>query len=410
VLFDPTKSKEEQSVKAQNLKFSTIDYTFRDFYKEYQHYKAILEGNKEVIKEGETVNPKDISLFEFNYEDSFYKTKDRVVTLWGIDYQRIMEKKSNPNTDIEVWLAENKNIPMDLSGGYFPIENIDRCSNVLLDEANDLYPEALDGCAAPCILGIDTAPAKANTAFVILKVGQYSKERDERVCKVANSGNPCPLLGINDICLNKYYNAVIYAYEANKMEQKDRVKKIYELMERYNIISIVMDARGGGYELADLLRDRDYIRNTIGPGKQAIYDPLEYPQGEGHSILKLFKTTQDDNLLFNSYLKGLLNNVHILFPKPLRGRPDNPRLMENYGHIETLINQLARIKAIPHGNSVKFEIESVDPESGRIMPGRKDLYSSLLYACGALRELLILQEQFNRKKEIVFANPRMISI
>ncbi len=406
VLFDPTKAKEDQPIKSQSLKFSTIDYTYRDFYKEYEHYRSILEQGKLIQHDGNAIDPNDISLFEFNFEDSFYKEGDKVTTLWGTDFQRILEKKDNPNTDKEVWWAENKNIPMDVSGGYFPIETIEECSNVLLDIKNDTFPEALDNCSGQCILGIDTAPAKANTAFVVIKAGQLnSNDRDVSKCQIANAGQPCIMLGKGKSCIYRGYNALIYAFEANKMDQKKRVQKIYELLDRYNIIAIAMDARGGGYELADLLRDEQYIQQNVGYDKKPIYDPLEYPNGEGHPILKLYKITQSDNMIFNAYLKGMLGNRQFLLPKPLRGRPENPRLLEIYGHVETLISQLARIKAIPHGQGLKYEIESVDPSTGRLASGTKDLYSALLYATGRLREFLIEKEQTNRVREIQFADP-----
>lgn len=406
VLFDPTKAKEDQPIKSQSLKFSTIDYSYRDFYKEYEHYKAILEQGDTILNDGDAIDPNDISLFEFNFEDSFYKEGDKVTTLWGMDFQRIQEKKLNKNTDLEVWHAENKNIPMDVSGGYFPIETIEDCTNIILDTKKDTFPEALDSCPGQCILGIDTAPAKANTAFVIIKIGQFnSSDRDVSKCQIANAGQPCPMLGKGKSCIYKGYNALIYAFEANKMDQKKRVQKIYELLGRYNIIAIAMDARGGGYELADLLRDAQYIDQNVGYDKKPIYDPKEYPNGEGHPILKLYKITQSDNMIFNAYLKGMLGNRQFLLPKPLRGRPENLRLLEIYGHVETLISQLARIKATPHGQGLKYEIEAVDPSTGRMSSGTKDLYSALLYATGRLRELLIDQEQTNRVREVLFAEP-----
>ena len=93
-------------------------------------------------------------------------------------------------------------------------------------------------------------------------------------------------------------------------------------------------------------------------------------------------------MLFNGYLKGIITNQSLLFPKPLRDRPDNPRILEIAGHVETLTNQVARIKASPAGKGIKFDIESIDPKTGRRVPGKKDLYSALLYAVGRMRDLL----------------------
>lgn len=399
VLYDPTKSEEEQEIKSQSIKTSTIDYAHRSFYKEYLKYRAVLGGNL-IDNSKDKLSNSDISVFEWNFEDAYYETEnDKTRTVWGIDYKRIKERKNNPNIDEDIWLAENKNIPMDISGGYFSFDSVDKCSNVLLNKGDlDSFPEVLESCSGECILGVDTAPASANSAFVVIKVGNLNMvNRDVSLCKVANFGQPCPLLGKRQNCLYGKYNAVIYAYEENKMSQKDRIKLIYDLMDRYNIISVAMDARGGGYELADLLKDRDYIKNVIGHDQVPIYDPQKDTVNDAIPVLNLYTTNQKDNLIFNAYLKALLSNTKITLPKALRSKPENNKIFEIYGHIETLVNQLIRIKAIPQGKFLKFDIEVVSPETGRKQTGNKDLYSALLYAVARERELK--EEQRNTVEE-----------
>jgi len=393
VLYDPSKPAEEQVVRNRSIAISTCDYDFRDFYRQYIYYKSVLESHEQEAttedEEAEQVQKSDISLFNFDLDDSYYKYNGKRVMTWGVDYTRIMKKKSLPTTDLALWMAENKNIPLNLQGGYFPFADIEKGMNVILDPKHETYAEALDSCSAPCILGVDTAVSKDNTAFVIIKAAAYGyKDRDPELCMTANMGKKCPLLGVGKKCHQKRHSSVIYAYEENKMGQQDRVKLIYELMDRYNIIGIAVDFRGGGGELADLLRDEDYIKRKINADAKGIFDPERNPGSKGLPILKLYSTTQDMNLVFNGYLKGIIANTNLLFPRPLRGRPENVRLLESAGHIETLVNQVARIKAFPSGRNVKFEIESIDPSSGRKVPGRKDLYSALTMAVGRMRELI----------------------
>lgn len=388
VLMDPTKSAEEQPVKAQSVKISTIDFSHRDFYKEYKQFHAMIASGKTGVVGDQQITSDDISVFEFNFEDSYIKHPDgsREV-FWGMNLDRIYKKKENDSTDKDIWYAENKNIPMDLEGGFFSLDMLEKCSNYLLDENLDLYPEALDRCCGQCILGIDTAPSGDNTAFTVIKVGGIDHERNFDACP-----DSCPMKHFSKCKLYKK-NSIIYAYEENKMSQKDRVKKVYEIMNRFNIVSIALDARGGGYELADLLGDRDYVTSVTNNSEvPLVYNPADTsrPHPEGAlPILTTYSTTQDDNLIFNSYLRALFSNQNLLIPKPLRGRPDTQTLLESYGHIESLINQLSRIKAIPYGKSVKFIIETTDPETGRKKSGKKDLYSSLLYASAKLREKML---------------------
>lgn len=392
VLYDPTKPADQQQVKNMTMAVSTCDFTFRDFYLQYDYYKSVLESDDEIEIGAKKLTKKDISVFEFNIDDSYYTYNGNRVPTWGLDYDRMIKKKNSPTTDINLWNAENKNIPLNLQGGYFPFEAIEAGQNIVLNDKTEQYPEALDSCSGQCILGIDTAPSGDNSAFVIIKAGPYNyTDKDVAKCMTANMGKPCPLLGVGRGCKLTSHAQVVFAYEENKMSQQDRIKLIYDLMGRYNIISIAMDARGGGLELSDLLSDPEFIKQQISPNARPIFDPEKRPEGKGLPILTLYSTTQEQNMLFNGYLKGTITNQVLLFPRPLRDRPDNPRILEIAGHVETLTNQVARIKAIPAGKGVKFDIESIDPNTGRRMPGKKDLYSALLYACGKMRDLVEIQ-------------------
>lgn len=392
VLYDPTKPADKQQIKNMTLAVSTADYSFRDFYLQYEYYKSVLETEEQVEVGLKKLTKEDISVFEFNIDDAYYTRNGERVPTWGLDYDRMLKKRNSPTTDINLWNAENKNIPLNLQGGYFPFESIEAGQNVVLKTATEQYPEALDSCSGQCILGIDTAPSGDNTAFVVIKAGPYNYvDKDVEKCKTANMGKPCPILGVGRGCTLTSHAQVIFAYEENKMSQQDRIKLIYELMSRYNIISIAMDARGGGLELSDLLADPEFIKQSIHFDAKPIFDPERRPEGKGMPILTLYSTTQEQNMLFNGYLKGIITNQVLLFPKPLRDRPDNPRILEIAGHVETLTNQVARIKAIPSGKGIKFDIESIDPNTGRRVPGKKDLYSALLYACGKMRDLVEVQ-------------------
>ena len=402
VLYDPTKPAEEQPIRNMMLSISTCDYDFRDFYKQYIYYNSVLtsgdRGHNVTGAEEEELTPEDLSVFEFNIDDSYYMYKDKRKFTWGLDFVRMMKKYNSPTTDKALWKAENKNIPLNLQGGYFPFEDIDKGQNIVLEIKNETYPEALDSCSAPCILGVDTAPAGDNTAFVVIKCGTLDTKQDVEKCLTASMGGECPLLGSGKRCNLRSYNQVIFAHEENKMSQRDRITLIYELRRRYNIVAIGMDARGGGLELADLLMDSDYIREFVGPEAKPICDLERFPDAKGDAILTLFSTTQDMNMLYNGYMKGLISNQSLLFPKPLRGRPDNPRVFESAGHLESLTSQVARIKAVPAGKGVRFDIESVDPKTGRPKPGKKDLYSALLYAVGRMRDLI---EESMREGDVI---------
>lgn len=397
VLYDVSSPASEQLIRNMSIMTSTIDFSFRDFYEQFQYYKSVIKEDIVITHEGIHIEPEDLSIFEWNIDDAYYKKADgKRKFVWGIDYDKLIKKKNLPNQNVDIWLAENKNVAMDISGGYYPFSAIEKCQNICLNEKTDTYPEILSNCSGSCILGIDTAPSSANTAFVVIKVGSYDyKSIDLSVCESADMGKECVFLKKSMCGMNKK-NAVIYAYEENKMAQKDRVKKLYELMDRFNIIAIAIDQRGGGHELCDLLRDRDYVKYNVSPETKAVFDPNKFPDTEGMPILKEYASTQDSNMLMAGYLKGLITNVNLLLPRPLRGRPDDPFIFEASGHVETLVNQLVRIKALPAGRSVRFEIEAIDPQSGKSVHANKDLFSALMYGIGRLRELIDEQDDLRR--------------
>jgi len=407
VLYEPSKTKEEQSFNNMTLWCSTCDFTYREFFKKYERFLALIkEGRKEkdlTIKLGqEVLTYDDVIVLEFNCDDAYYVEKGKRVLTWGLDTDRLYKKKNDPGTDEALWNSENKNQPLDIHGGYFSMEAIEKGSNITLDVEKDLFTEPLTGCKAPCILGIDTAPESANTAFVVIKAGLYSTEKDVTFCERANGNEPCQYLGKHKHCLYKRYSAVVGAYEENKMSQRDRVLKIYDYLDRFNLISIALDFRGGGAELADLLKDHKYIKSLIMEGvlksnSKPIFDPEEGNVDDGLPILKLYKSTQLSNMLMAGYLKGLITNQRLLLPKPASYYPDDPYLLEMFGHCETLVGQLVRIQGTQAGQGIKFEIETVDPRTGRKKSAKKDLFSALMYAAGRQRELI---DEMNSKKQI----------
>jgi len=418
VLYEPHKQPDEQIVKNMLIRASTCDYSFRDFYKQAKYFESILEKNEIGEIDKEKLKPSDVSYYEFNIDDTYYTnpvTKKKKMT-WGIDYDAIMRDKSLPDVDTDIWMAENKNEVMDITGGYFKYEDIEKCMSVCLNNKKDTYAESLSKCSGQCILGIDTAPTGDNTGFVVVKAGMLdSKDRDLSICESASINGACPYFSVGRGCDYKRYCGVLYAYEENSMNQRNRVKKIYELFFKFNLMSIGIDARGGGHELSDLLKDQDFINNLIALGEidersKIIYDPNECKIENGLPILVKYSTTQQMNMIFNGYLKALLSNTRMLLPRPLRGRPDDITIFESQGHCETLVNQLARIKAEPKGQGISFFIESVDPVTGKRTSGKKDLYSALLYACAVIRDLI----EANRIKEIDYSSmlplPVMVEI
>lgn len=388
VLYEPHKDADDQILKNMLISVSTCDFDFRDFFRQYEYYLAVLKDEMPEKEKSEfEMKKEDISLFNFDLDDSYYVHDGKRKTMWGIDYTRIMKKKSLPTTDQGIWMSENKNIPQNIQGGYFSFADVDAGMNLRIVNNPETFPEVLSKCSGQCVLGVDCAPSGDNTAFVVIKIGTYNcTDFDAELCQSAALGVSCPMLSSKNKCMVGKRSMVVHAYEENKMSQLDRVKKIYEIMDRFNIVAVGMDARGGGYELESLLNDKDYVQKFVSPISLPLFDPKRI-KISGLSILTMYSTTQDMNTEFNAYMRGLISSSYLLFPKPLHSRPGDPFILKSAGHIETLVNQIARIKAIPAGMGVKFIIETIDSNTGRVISARKDLYSALMYGVACLKNL-----------------------
>lgn len=413
VKYDTTKSKEDQPFTNMTIDVSTCDFTFRDFYQNIQHLLSIIKNDSDSASEvdfsGAKITSDDITAFELNIDDTYYTHKGEKKFVWGLDYDRIVQKKDSPTTDINLWLAENKNIPLNVEGAYFSHEALEACQNVcLIHRGDEVFPHVLDKCSSPCILGVDTAPETANTAFVVVKIGLHTQgDYSSEECRTACFGRACKAL-YSGKCMYKDKPAVVYAYEENRMSQRDRVKKINEFRNRFNIVGIAMDFRGGGAELADLLKDRGAVTElTDDVFATPIYDPdlCDTPPENGAPILKMYKTTQTDNMIHAGFAKALFGNTMLLIPKRYSERPETEDLLEAAGHCESMVGQLSRIQAVRRGLGVSFEIRSIDPRTGKEGPGKKDLFSALMLCAGRIRELIEEYEKGRAVKEVELAAP-----
>lgn len=394
VLADP--SGKEQSISTQDFNTSTVDYTTRGYWKNYIENRRRIQSGAE-----------DISTFEFNYEDCFTVKKDGTRhAFWGMNFDKIIKAKTDPNKDLSIWMAENKNTPMDISDGYFPVNELERAANFAIDEKIDLFLQPLLGCESPCILGIDNAPTEANTAFTVIRAGVLSEDRrNPEICKELDykleDEIGCPFVDRKSgKCKLGDYNNVVYTFEENQMSLKNRVKLVYDLLKNFNITHIFMDKRGGGWELAELLRDRQIISEVVSEDVPILFDPTDERNinMQGSPILNLLATDAQMNLKFNSFLKGQISHLKLLFPKPVLVCSDE-RLKQIYDSLKMLLLQISRIKAHPAGSWFSFEIEGLDLE-GRRKKLKKDLYSSLLYAVGGLR--LLLDERDKDDSDMVY--------
>lgn len=287
----------------QFFNVGTIDYTYRDWYKEilsaqdiakieYQMQMALREQNWSLydkLKEqyGKRIKNSSISLIRFDYTDLLIPTKignykvnypgatmgkqikhdDRdncdYIYTYPVEKKQLEDPLDEGLVDKETWEAEQRNMFIRADGNVYPWDLIEKVTGPIFtlteekkrkwdgDEKGIRYlPPIMHECSDPCVLGVDTARSQDFTAFVIIRMGcmpdQFFKVPSSEYSLETNSG-PTP------------FNNVIWAEQHQQMTIKETANKIRELRARYNIVAtrncpgISMDARGGGATIRDEL-------------------------------------------------------------------------------------------------------------------------------------------------------------
>lgn len=192
----------------------------------------------------------------------------------------------------------------------------------------------------------------------------------------------------------------IYCYSMRGKSWPKATRKIRELLKKFNIVRIAMDAGGGGSAVEDLLQDE----KNIMPGEQAIwrYDDDEQRRFAGRHILDMVNFTPTWIGEANYGMAADIEHKRLLFPyrtiNVTRGIYDDTVEAEEevWENIEEQIKEICMIVV----SSTKTGIQHFDtPELPASQQGtlktyqRKDRYSALLLSTYAARSYLTEDER-----------------
>lgn len=316
----------------------TIEYTWQGFAK---LIRGFLKKNKE----------KNI-VIEFNYEDGYG---------YGINWEKIEEDRDSGEYDFAAWAAENKNQLQEDAENYFgsklifsdgvfeqTVVNEGKKTEKWISKEVYKYQEK----KKPCYMGID--PARQSDEFAITIIVD---DKDEG-------------------CIYP-----IYQQTWKKAYFKQVVDKIFSLInDRYNIIRIGLDQGGGGFQVRDLFMEPEnkkykpiydpsdeHATSILGPGRRG-----------GKPLLRLLKPNAERNTMWNSNLKKMLQTGQFKFTDLIfvPRLPDKDEEAVLRSMIECK-RQFVHIKTkVSVHNNMSFYADS----------GKKDLYSSTLYAAAVYQD------------------------
>jgi hypothetical protein len=269
------------------------------------------------------------------------------------------------------------------TGGFFPMADIENATagNSIKNEDGTL---ALVG-GEPRVNPYFSIELEADPNATYVMGADPARETDNfAVCiiKITGEGN----------------YKVVYADAWNRKEWGYSVRRLRELIKKFNIQRIAIDKGGGGTTIEDLLKDNKYIEE----GEQPIFN-IEKEEEEadwfiGNNILEVIDFSDYTWYRAANYsLQGDIHHRRLMFPAGYT----TDKIHEQYPFRETDIDdcfkeiqamrlELAQIERTLKGsNREHFDLpeDQIKQAKEKGVRERKDRYSALLLASHAAREL-----------------------
>jgi hypothetical protein len=337
-------------------------YSFNYVYKLYCLWSDAMHGqfNEEDIDIYEELGDDNNEGEHYTEEDdpSFYAAFQ--IPHWAIP-RNFLDSRSLKRAKIEMsplqFRMEYEAAWIIDTGGWFKPVDIGMCrANQLGLMDHDIQLEGTVG--KQYFLTID--PARTSDAFAMV-VSEWD-----------------PNFGIKIV-----YAEQFFGQEAHTNRMVDRIYKLCDPKEGFNVVRIGMDKGGGGLQIADVLSEPQLH------GHEPIYDVdnQNYRGLRGRHILKVvdFNSMWIEGAHNKAY--NLLQRKQISFPnsrldstekKGEKGNQELERLRDIHLTIEKMINQIISIQpSETRTGRLHFDL----PDKGAAFDKHKDLYSAWLIAC-----------------------------
>jgi len=182
----------------------------------------------------------------------------------------------------------------------------------------------------------------------------------------------------------KYRN--VYCESMNSKRWPQATRKVRDILKKFNIVHISMDAGGGGTTVEDLLQDP----NMLEPGESPIwrYDDDEAVRYEGRHILEMVNFSSAWIAEANYDLAADIEHRRCLFPNRTANKVTEADNEDVWMEIDEQINEMCMIVV----TATKTGVQHFDtPEMPASQQGtlktyqRKDRYSAILLAAHGAR-------------------------
>lgn len=371
----------------------TAYYQFNHFYKKYSDYLEIIKnynnrdklrsimGGEVTDEELENLDPRKFCTIKVPSQYLPNGFMDETIIAQG---RATMTKAHFEMEFGAVFYAD--------SDGFYPRSLIDALAMFRQ------YPAKLHGeKTKEYIMGVDPARQSDHFSITIIELDKSDDRRNKIVyCWATNEKKMKQSGEVNEN--QTYYGAC--------------ARKIRQLMDRFNIVRIMIDAGGGGREIANYLQEKQFLKD----GEKPVWDVEDIDQAyyEGLHIMRLIPSNVSWSYEANHSMKKSFEEFKLLFPTF-----DTVAIEKEFNEIGNQISIEKMIKGVRYAmtdtlEDVSEEIEEMKNEISNIVvtatatgnehfdlpklegtqkgktkdKRRKDRYSSCLLAHYGIKEYL----------------------
>lgn len=186
----------------------------------------------------------------------------------------------------------------------------------------------------------------------------------------------------------------VYVYSMNRKSWPEATRKVRELLRRFNVVRIAMDAGGGGTNVEDMLQDPKHLES----GEMQIwrFDDQDQRMFKGLHILEMVNFTASWIRDANYGLASDIEHRRLLFPYKTKENASDEQ-EDIWEEHEEQLREICHIVVTSTKTGVEhFDLPDTAQGATLKVVQRKDRYSALLLADHAARNLHVEQRKVIR--------------
>ncbi len=383
-----------QKGKGNQIVYSgTAYYAFNHFARRYEMWKAIIRSR------GETAAVAEIFGGETNVPENFDWKDYAVIRLPYTHVQEgLLDRRQLAHAKAilphNIFLMEYGACFVKDSDGFFPRSLIESCTTspskpILTPDGEIMFTPLMRGRPGrKYVIGIDPAAERDNLAVTVIEV--WANHYRVVYCWTCNKSTFLKRKKRGLVTSDDYYAYCCW--------------KIRDVVRLFSPVRVEMDSQGGGYAIAEMLRNRKLIDKA--KGEFPLYEIIDYDEPkatdsetDGPHILHLIAQNTEFNSQSNLFMHKSFETKRLLFPgidtvkmqAALAAEASLGVTVDTFedvvNEIEELKNELCNIQMVQTSTGKeRFETPNISEttqggegkkKSRRL---RKDRYTSLLLA------------------------------